>query len=101
MAIPEIKQSQVDTLVEAATGMGAFSIPVPDMKKDTFEKYQQMSEELCDLNQLAILGLFKDITSDCGDKLATMFSMSGRMFRVFEITPIGKAMFGAPTRTIQ
>lgn len=94
MAIPEINQSQVETLVEMATnGLGAFSAPVPDIKTDNYETYNKMSGEMCDHNQLVILGLIKEITDQCGDKLATMYAMSGRQFRIFEITEIGKAMF--------
>lgn len=93
MTIPEINQSQVETLVEMATGLGAFSAPVPDMKSDNYDNYNKMAAEMCDHNQLVILGLIKEITDQCGDKLATMYSMSGRRFRIFEITDIGKAMF--------
>lgn len=101
MAIPEINKSQVELLVDAATGLGAFSIPVPDMKLDDEKKYNQLTEELCDFNQLVILGLFKDISDQCGEMLAKMYAMSKREFRVFEITDVGKKMFGGPERTVQ
>jgi hypothetical protein len=101
MAIPEINQYQVDALTEMSTGMGATSLPVPDTKADTYEKYNILIRELCDLNQLVILGLLKDITKDCGDKLATMYAMSNRHFRIFEITETGRLMFDGVERTKQ
>lgn len=101
MTIPQIKQSQVDTLVEMSQGLGAMSLPVADTKKDSHEKYNALTEELCDMNQLVILGLLKDITDDCGDKLAMMYAMSNRLFRVFEITDIGRAMFDSVERKVQ
>jgi hypothetical protein len=99
--IPQVNQYQVDALIEMSTGMGATSIPVPDVKADSYEKYNSLASELCDLNQLVILGLLKDITDQCGDKLATMFAMSNRLFRIFEITHTGRLMFDGQERKIQ
>lgn len=99
--IPTVNQYQVDAMVEMATGMGATSLPVPDVKADSYEKYNALTAELCDLNQLVILGLLKDITKDCGDKLATMYAMSSRQFRIFEITEIGRKMFDGVERRAQ
>lgn len=101
MAIPEINQYQVDALVDMATGIGGASLPVPDSKLDSYDHYSKLTSELCDLNQLVILGLLKDITKDCGEKLATMYAMSGRQFRVYQITETGKSMFSGPERAIQ
>ena len=84
-----------------ATGLGAVSVPVPDVKKDSYESYNLMTSEICDLNQLVILGLVKEITDQCGDKLATMYAMSSRQFRVFEITDIGRKLFDGVERKIQ
>jgi hypothetical protein len=101
MPIPQVNQYQVDAMVDMATGMGATSLPVPDVKADSYEKYNALTSELCDLNQLVILGLLTDITADCGDKLATMYAMSSRHFRVFEITEIGRKLFDGVERKIQ
>lgn len=101
MAIPQINTEQVDALEGMATGMGAISIVVPDTKKDSYEKYQSLTAELCDLTQLVILGLLKEITDQCSEKLATMWAMSQRNFRIFEITDIGRKLFDGVERTIQ
>lgn len=101
MATPQINQDQVDALTGMATGLGAISVAVPDMKKDSYESYNLMTSEICDLNQLVILGLVKEITDQCSDKLATMYAMSQRNFRVFEITDIGRRMFDGVERKIQ
>ena len=101
MSFPQINQDQVDALTGMATGLGAISVAVPDMKKDSYESYNLMTSEICDLNQLVILGLVKEITDQCSDKLATMYAMSQRNFRVFEITDIGRKMFDGVERKIQ
>ena len=101
MAIPQINAEQVAALVEMATGVGAISIVVPDATLDTFDKYNILTAELCDLNQLVILGLLEEITDQCGDKLATMYAMTQRRFRVFEITKTGRMMFDGVERKVQ
>lgn len=101
MAIPQINAEQESALLEMVAGMGAISVVVPDTKQDNYEKYNLLSAELCDLNQLVILGLIKDITEQCGDKLATMFALSNRLFRIFEITHTGRLMFDGQERSIQ
>jgi hypothetical protein len=101
MAFPQINEEQVSALTGMSTGLGAISVAVPDMKKDSYESYNLMTAELCDLNQLVILGLLKEITDQCGDKLATMYAMSNRHFRIFEITEIGRKLFDGVERTIQ
>ena len=101
MSFPQINQDQVDALTGMATGLGAVSVAVPDVKKDSYEDYNLMTAELCDLAQLVILGLLKEVTDQCSDKLATMYAMSQRNFRVFEITDIGRRMFDGVERRIQ
>ncbi len=101
MAFPQLNAEQVGALTEMAVNTPAISVPVPDMKKDTYEQYNLMTAELCDLNQLVILGLLKDITGEQGEKLATMYAMSQRNFRIFEITNIGRLMFDGVERTKQ
>ena len=101
MAFPQINAEQVAALTEMAIGDGAISVIVPDTKKDSYKTYSLVTAELCDLNQLVIMGLLKEITDECGDKLAEIFSKVHRLFRVFEITEIGKKMFDGVERKIQ
>jgi hypothetical protein len=104
MGIPQLNPEQVNTLTEMSTnGLGAFSQAVPDAKFDSAADYEKEMEMVRDTEQLVILGLIKEITdeSTTKDKLVTMFAMSGRLFRVFQITDIGKRMFDGVKRTIQ
>jgi hypothetical protein len=47
--------------------------------------------------------LVKEVTDDpvVKEKLVNMYAMTSRLYRVFEITETGKAMFSGPDRTIQ
>ena len=101
MAFPQLNTEQVSALTAMATGDGAISVLVPDTQKDNYTKYNLLTAELCDLNQLVIMGLLKEITEECSDKLAEMFAKVHRLFRVFEITEIGKKMFDGVERTKQ
>ena len=101
MSFPQINAEQEAALTEMAAGSGAISVMLPDAQKDNYEKYNLLSAELCDLNQLIILGLLKDISADCGEKLATMYGISGRMWRVYQITDIGRKLFDGVERKIQ
>lgn len=101
MTIPQINTEQMDAMVGMATGLGAISVVVPDAKQDTYERYKLLTAELCDLTQLMILGLLKEITDQCSEKLATMYAMSNRNFRIFEITTIGRTLFDGVQRRIQ
>jgi hypothetical protein len=101
MGFPQINTEQVTALTEMATGVGAISVVVPDTKLDTYEKYNLLTAELCDLTQLVILGLLKEVTDEHSEQLAQMFQTSKRLFRIFEITNIGRKMFDGVERTIQ
>ena len=102
MSFPQLNASQVETLMDMANGLGAFSQVVPDPKKDLAADYEAAMEIVRDNEQLVILGLINDITDQCGDKLATMYAMTDRLFRVYQITDVGQRMFqGVEKRTIQ
>lgn len=97
MFIPQINEEQVQTLKNMCGPISAFSQVVPDEKLDG-SNYQGFMNGVLDTNQLVILGLVREISDDCKEKLANIYSMTNRLFRVFEITDIGRAMFGAPER---
>jgi hypothetical protein len=103
MAIPTINAEQVALLESMANGLGAFSQAVPDPKLDTVNDYHEAMRTMMDNEQLVILGLVKEITEETTTKvkLATIFAMTNRLFRVYELTAVGKAMFGGPERKIQ
>ena len=88
--------------MDLANGMGAFSQAIPDKLFDSAEDYEAAMDTVRDNEQMVILGLIKEITADCGDKLAVMHSMTNRQFRVFQITDTGTKMFeGSDKRTVQ
>ena len=102
MAIPTITQDQVDLLESMASGLGAFSMATPEEAKDGKEAYEAAMETVRDNEQLLIMGLIREITEAQMDKIATLFSMTERQFRVYEITDTGRKMFtNAGKRTIQ
>lgn len=102
--IPQINATQVALLESMVNGLGAFSQAVPNAKQDAAKDYEAAMESVRDNEQLVILGLIKDITDTeaCKDKIATLFSMTGRLFRVYEISETGRLMFsGVNERVIQ
>jgi hypothetical protein len=103
MAIPSITAKQVVLLTEKVQGIGAFSQAVPDPKLDAANIYEPAMEELRETEQLVILGLLKEITDEpaCKDKLVTLYAMTSRLFRIFEVTDISRRLFDGVQRTIQ
>lgn len=100
MAIPQINKEQVETLVNMCGPIDAFSQVVPSKDADG-TNYEVFMDKTRDTEQLVILGLIKEITDSCTEKLANIYSMTNRMFRVFEITDVGRKMFEHhPERTI-
>jgi len=97
MTIPQINEEQVQTLKDMCGSITCFSQVIPNEKEDG-TNYPIFMEKTRDTEQLVILGLIKEITDQCGDKLANIYAMTNRMFRVFEITDVGHAMFGPPDR---
>ena len=104
MSIPQLNAEQVALLESMVNGLGAFSQVIPDAKLESYKDYTEAMEVVRDNEQLVILGLIKEITEEptTKDKLATIFAMTNLLFRVYEITEIGRKMFsGANERKIQ
>jgi hypothetical protein len=99
MSIPQINKEQIQTLMGMVGPIDAFSQVVPSKDADG-DSYEGIMESVRDTEQLVILGLIKEITDDCGDKLANIYAMTNRMFRVFQITDIGRAMFSVERTTV-
>lgn len=99
MGIPQINEEQVRDLQNMCGPITAFSQVVPEEKLDG-PNYAVFMDKTRDTEQLVILELVKEITDSCGDKLAEIYSMTNRRFRVFEITDIGRAMFSKLNPTI-
>lgn len=99
MAIPQLNEEQVKDLHNMCGPINAFSQVVPEEKEDG-TNYEVFMNKVRDTEQLVILGLIREITKDCSEKLANIYAMTSRMFRVFEITDMGRAMFSKIDRTI-
>ena len=103
VSIPQLNAEQVALLESMVNGLGAFSQALPDPKLDTVNDYHEAMRTMMDNEQLVILGLIKEITEEPAtkDKLATIFAMTNRLFRVYELTEIGRKMFDGVKRKIQ
>ena len=99
MSIPELNAEQIALLNDMCVGVDAFSECIPEESKDAPEDYKAGMDKLRDTEQLLILGLIKEITNDNSMRLAEVFHATGRLFRVFQITAVGKAMFSGTTRS--
>ena len=103
VSIPQLNAEQVALLTSMATGVGAFSQVIPDAKLESYKDYTEAMEVVRDNEQLVILGLIKEITDEeaIKEKMANIYAMTSRLWRVYEITAIGKAMFDGIERRIQ
>ena len=100
MSIPQLNAEQVQDLKNMCGPVDAFSQVVPVETLDG-DNYVHFMDKVRDTEQLVILGLIVEITDKCSEKLANIYAMTNRMFRVFEITEVGRKMFEGPDRTIQ
>ena len=100
MVFPQLNEEQVRDLRNMCGPIDAFSQIIPNEQADG-NNYERFMEKVRDTEQLAILGLIAEITDQCGEKIANIYATTNRMFRVFQITDVGKAMFGEPDRTVQ
>ena len=93
MTISQISEEQERALEEMCGPINVFSQIVPEKDKDgdRDEEWVKLTNET---EQLVILGLLTEITDDHKQRLAEVFIETNRHYRVFEITPVGKAMFG-------
>jgi hypothetical protein len=103
VSIPQLNAEQVALLTSMANGLGVFSQVIPDTKLESYKDYTEAMEVVRDNEQLVILGLLKEITDepDTKEKLINVYAMTHRMWRVYEITEIGRKLFDGVERKIQ
>lgn len=103
MSFPQLNADQVELLTNMTNGLGVFSQVIPDTKLESYKDYTEAMEVVRDNEQLVILGLLKEITDepDTKEKLINVYAMTHRLWRVFQITEIGKAMFDGIERRLQ
>src|ERR1700686_762555 len=96
--IPSVTESQVALmkLVCFDPDMSVFSQTSPK-SSDPLQSAIEMKQAADDADRLASLGFLKNITADHQERIDQMGANTGRMWRVFEITYLGRAMFAAST----
>src|SRR5271157_1150691 len=99
MEIPEINESQLKTMLTVCRNpdMSVFSQTSPqDSDPLAFKVVLGQAEK--DIDYLVSLKFLKEITADHREQIEKTNEESGRNWRVFEITSLGRAMFQAFTQ---
>src|ERR1035437_3850981 len=99
--IPEITESQVKAMLMLCNdpNMSVFSQSAPK-DSDPLALQCVMRQGAKDTEHLVSLKLLKEITADHQEQIEKTNAESGRTWRVFEITALGRAMFQAYTQQI-
>jgi hypothetical protein len=94
MIHPEITEQQVALIREMCDvpGMDVFSQAAP-IPSDPLQESIQALQGARDVDHLIELGFVKEITADHQDKLQEMQEKTGRTWRIYQIQPLGRAMF--------
>lgn len=98
-AIPAINERQLNTMHDVFSGMPTFLLVVPDSGFDIPEAFERFTESNREVNQLVELGFLEDITSANKENLAKYTTITGRIFRMFRGTDLGRYMFAASSAT--
>lgn len=99
MNIPEITESQLRTMIAVCCNpdMSVFSQTAPiDADPLAFKVVLGQAEK--DVDHLVALKLLKEITADHLEQIERTNAESGRTWRVFSVTALGRAMFQAYTQ---
>ncbi len=98
--IPSVTESQIALmkLVCFDPEMSVFSQTSPK-PTDPLQSAIEMKQAADDADHLVFLGFLKNITSEHQERIDQMGANTGRTWRVFEITALGRAMFQAATST--
>jgi hypothetical protein len=94
--IPEITESQLKTMLMICGNpdMSVFSQSAPK-NSDPLALQCVVGQGEKDTNHLVSLQFLKEITDDHKEQIERTNAESGRTWRVFEITALGRAMFQA------
>jgi hypothetical protein len=96
MEIPSISESQLQAMRTICSNpdMYVFSQCAPK-DTDPLPLQCKMGEGVKDVEHLIVLKLLKEITADHQEQIERTNAESGRTWRVFELTPLGRAFFQA------
>lgn len=95
MNVPTISTFQLDSLVDCANSPITTYMLIRPNASDTEEDQQCWVKNNRETDELVEMGLLVDVSKMCQEQIDAHFRTSGRVFRVFRITPTGKAMFNA------
>jgi len=98
--IPEITDNQLGLMRMVCTdsNMSVFS-QCSAREEDPLTSKMEIERMATDADHLVSLGFLKNITESHPEQLADAESRTGRKWRVFEISALGRAMFQAATST--
>ena len=98
--IPEISESELALmrLVNSDPSMSVFSQTSPK-PTDPAQDVVTMKQAEEDAERLVSLGFLKEITSDHQEQIDKLGVDTGRLWRVFQVTAMGRAMFGVVQST--
>jgi hypothetical protein len=95
MSLPTLSTFQLDSLVDCANSPITTYMLIRPNASDTEEQQREWVANNRDTDELVEMGLLTDVSKMCQAQIDAHFRTSGRVFRVFRITPQGKAMFNA------
>lgn len=100
MEIPEITESQLKLLMDVCYDpqMSVFS-QCNHLPSDSVEDAIKNIEAQKDTQRLIELKLLKDISEDHKERLEQMGIRTGRVWRVYQLEPLGRALFQAQLTT--
>ena len=101
MEIPEITASQLEVMQKICFDpeMSVFSqcsVKPTDPLKEAAEAVQAMK----DSEYLCTLGFLREITADHKERIDRLAKDTDRNWRVFQVTAMGRAMFGITTSSV-
>ena len=99
MEIPEISESQLRTMLSVCRDpqLSVFSQTSP-IDADPLAFKVVLGQAQKDVDHLVALKLLKEITADHLEQIERTNAESGRTWRVFSVTALGRAMFQAYTQ---
>lgn len=94
MHCSELTQFQTTSLLDAAnTGRSTYLMVIPDPVLDPADMYELWTDNNAETDALVALGYLEEITDEAREFVRHHEKFTGRKFRAFKITTIGKAMF--------
>jgi hypothetical protein len=95
MNIPEITPFQLRSLEDVANTACPFYMMILPSDSDATEQQKRLDKNNRETDELVALGMLENISLQFGKQIAQSILESGRNFRVFRITDLGRLLFQA------